>query len=779
MKMLIGKIYAFSIIIVISAYSAVFGQTIRISGKLYEKEEMKTVSNGVIFLNPGKISTITDNIGEYFFTCSPGRKQISAQVLGYKPVIIDLYANSDTIINIFLEVLPFELDEVTVTGEQVKNIRITQHGNFVVTPAAVHETPHLFSEPDLLKSLQLMPGVIAGKDGSSDIYVRGGGAGQNIILANGCYFYLPGHFLGLISSIDLDFLERSELYKDYFPAELGGGASSVMSLRFKEPKSDTLNANLRLGMLSSGFSAEKQFKKLNLNVSAGLKRGNYSVYAPVLKLFGSQEIDEFLPSKYSFYDGFINVGHNSKKLGKINYLFFGNFDKGNDENKTRSVKMDTVINDIDRVSTGWKSMVHALHWESLQKSSIKWEFDVNYNRLEMDREIVHETERFHLSESIRTDKSSYSFSPLINTLGTTFLVSGGDQKFAWSAGLTDKIKNFSPNIVSGMIRGDKETENKLGSITKVNEPVALVSIRSQITRMFQIDAGLRISGAFLKDVEFAVTEPRIRLSYNNGGVVSPHINYVRLSQFDHSVEGSNSGLRTMIWIPVSKDFGPEISDVISAGFQGRTDNDFVWSLSTYYKKIKGMLDYKSGASFVYDTTFADLLESIDGRAYGLEAGIIKETGKLTGSISYTWSRSKREFHALEGLIWIPSVSDRPHNINFSFKYHLNTGTSFGLNWVYQSGAPATMYEQETSYGEFFDVKNNIRYFDYHRMDISLRQIIYKRKFSISIDADIYNLYNRKNTFYFKKQYDWVQKMYYFKNISLFPIMPSLTITIKF
>ena len=297
--------------------------------------------------------------------------------------------------------------------------------------------------------------------------------------------------------------------------------------------------------------------------------------------------------------------------------------------------------------------------------------------------------------------------------------------------------------------------------------------------MFQIDAGLRISGAFLKDVEFAVTEPRIRLSYNNGGVVSPHINYVRLSQFDHSVEGSNSGLRTMLWIPVSKDFGPEISDVISAGFQGRTDNDFVWSLSTYYKKIKGMLDYKSGASFVYDTTFADLLESIDGRAYGLEAGIIKETGKLTGSISYTWSRSKREFHALEGLIWIPSVSDRPHNINFSFKYHLNTGTSFGLNWVYQSGAPATMYEQETSYGEFFDVKNNIRYFDYHRMDISLRQIIYKRKFSISIDADIYNLYNRKNTFYFKKQYDWVQKMYYFKNISLFPIMPSLTITIKF
>jgi hypothetical protein len=174
-----------------------------------------------------------------------------------------------------------------------------------------------------------------------------------------------------------------------------------------------------------------------------------------------------------------------------------------------------------------------------------------------------------------------------------------------------------------------------------------------------------------------------------------------------------------------------------------------------------------------------MLDRIDGRAYGLEIGLIKRKGKVTGSVSYTYSRSKREWFAPEGLIWIPSGADRPHNFNLVLKYYFKERTSFGLNWVYQSGAPATIYMHETSYGEFFETKNNIRYFDYHRLDLSFRQILYKRKFSIFIDADVYNVYNKKNTFYFKEAYDETEKRYYFKNISLFPIMPSLTVTIKY
>jgi hypothetical protein len=251
-----------------------------------------------------------------------------------------------------------------------------------------------------------------------------------------------------------------------------------------------------------------------------------------------------------------------------------------------------------------------------------------------------------------------------------------------------------------------------------------------------------------------------------------------VAQEEHAIEGSNAGLRTQLWLPLYKDFGPEITDVLSAGFQGQIKNDFSWSLDGYVKRSSGMLDFKPGASFIFDTSFVDMVDRIYLRAYGVEAGVMKKTGKLTGSASYTWSRSKREWYASEGLIWVPSTADRPHNLNITLKYYYKKRASLGLNFVYQSGIPATIYMHETSYGEFFERKNNIRYPVYHRLDLSFRRIIYKRKFTISLDADIYNIYNRKNTFYYKLIQDDGNKIYYFKNVALFPIMPSFTLTIN-
>jgi hypothetical protein len=214
------RIHTFLVIGLLLANSVIKGQSVKISGSLLDKNDGKPISGGVIFMNPGDQVVTTGRSGEYTFTSSQGKKLISTRVLGYKPANIKFVAISDTVINIQVSVSPYELDEVTIVGDSVKNVEITPRGSFILTPASLRETPKLFSEPDLLRSLQLLPGVIAGKDGSSDIYVRGGGVGQNIVLANGCYFFLPSHLLGFVSPYDLDFLESAELYKDYFPAEI-------------------------------------------------------------------------------------------------------------------------------------------------------------------------------------------------------------------------------------------------------------------------------------------------------------------------------------------------------------------------------------------------------------------------------------------------------------------------------------------------------------------------------------------------------------------------------
>jgi len=465
-----NKISIFWLVLILSAGTS-FGQTITVRGRVFDKETGQPVSHGLISINPGNISTTSDMNGDYLLYSSQGIRQLSAQVLGYRPLTIDFYAKSDTVIYLYLQVLPYELDEVTVTVEQVKNVRITQQGNIVITPAAMKETPRVFSEPDLMKSLQLMPGVIAGKDGSSDIYVRGGGAGQNIILANGCYFFLPSHFLGMLSPVDLDFLDNAQIYKDYFPAELGGGAGSVIALRFKKPRTDSLHAQLRLGMLSSGFTVELPVKSQNLNITAGLKRGNYGIIGFMQKKILPEEVIPFLPSDdYAFYDGYVSIDHSSENLGKISYLFFGNYDRGKQENEISSKNADTILFYLDRISTGWKSMVHALQWEPPAVNGLIWKLDLNYNRLTMDREMFRQTEKRFAAKLFDVIKTTYSFSPTSDIIGSSLTVSGKSENLRWRAGLSDRIRLFSPNITAKNISYKKSLKYTYGETVRLFEP---------------------------------------------------------------------------------------------------------------------------------------------------------------------------------------------------------------------------------------------------------------------------------------------------------------------
>lgn len=769
------------LIIIVFVNTVTQSQSIKISGKLFDKDNGKTIYSGIIFLNPGKLPSVTNDKGEFSFTTSSGTCQILTQVMGYKSSIINFEAISDTIINIYLQVSPVSLDEVTITGDSTKNVIITPHGSIVLTPAALNETPKLFSEPDLVKFLQLLPGVVSGKEGTSDFYVRGGGPGQNIAIADGCYFFLPSHLLGILSPYDLDFLESAELFKDYVPSDIGGGAASVLNLEFRKVHSDSLRANLRLGILSSGFTFETPFGKTNWHISAGIKRGNYSLYAPVLKKLVQKDVESFLPpNKYSFYDGFISISNNSPSVGKLSYLYFGNYDNGKDENKTTGQNGDTLTRYVDGMASGWTSMVHALQWEPPVRGTLKWKINLNYNQLTIGRKLYSESETYlNNSQLLNSASTKLSFYPSIRNLGLSTEVTKEVDNFTFSAGLSERYRLFSSDNYAENIIDGKVIQNNLSENNNINEISLYFSSVSLIAKMIQVDFGMRFNGSVIKDSKFLIAEPRFRASYNPGGLISPHINYVRLSQNDHAIEGSGAGLRTMLWLPLYKDFGPEVSDVLSAGLQFQRNKDFVWTFDAYYKKSFGMVDFKPGSSFIYDTSFVDLMDKIRGKAYGIETSVIKRTGKLTGSASYTYSRSKREWFAPEGVIWIPSLSDRPHSFNVNLKYYISKRISFGTTFVYQSGAPATIYMHETSYGEFFETKNNIRYFNYHRLDLSFRYIIPKDKFTFFLDADIYNVYNHNNTFYFKKVYDETEQRYYFKNISLFPIMPSLTLTIKY
>lgn len=757
------------------------GQLINIKGKLIDKENNRSIDGAIVLVNPGKLNTVSNQNGDFSFQCTPGGKEISIKVLGYKPTSLSFNAQSDSTIKIFLQVSPFEINEVRITGDSVKSIEISDHGSYILTPATIYENPKHFSEPDLIKSLQLLPGVVAGRDGTTDIFVRGGNAGQNIVLANGCYFFLPSHLLGIVSPYDLDFIEKSELIKDYFPAELGGGASSILRLDYHKQKSDSVRMQLRLGLLSSGIILKIPLKKINWGLTGGLKRGNYSLYAPLLKRILNKNVGDFLPpNSYSFYDAYLRLTHSSTKWGDLSYLFIGNSDNGEEGNKKSINSGDTLLVTTTGLTTGWNNKVHSIQWTLPFRGNLKWRYDLNFNKISMNRNIYLQSEKYlNNTELYESNKSSYSFFPTVHNLSSTILITNNNIKIGYSAGFYYRLRYFSPNVSATDIINETKRTNEFSGHYFISEPAAFFSTKILLINKIQLNGGLRFSGGFTNDTRFIIIEPRLRLALNPGKKVSPHINYVRLSQFDHSLEGSSAGLRSMLWLPISKDFGPEISDVLSAGVQGQINNSYIFVVDGYYKKISEMVDFKPGASFLYNTSFDDLLEKIKVNAFGLETFLIKRTGKFTGSLSYTYSRSKREWGTPAGLIWIPSNADRPHSANITMKYYMTEKLSVGLNWIFISGSPATIYIHETFYGKWFETKNNIRYPDYHRLDLSMRRTFTLNKFFINLEFDVCNVYNRKNTFYLQEAYDENRKTFIYRNVSLFPVMPSLTLTIKY
>ncbi len=249
--------------------SILTGQTCRISGCIRDQKN-NPVGAATLHISPDGKQTFSDNSGDYAFVLIPGSKELTVRILGYNTVTVKFWLETDTIININLELSPFELKEVLVFSDSSKNVKVTHYGSFIVTPSILNEIPKLFSEPDLLKSLQLLPGVTQGKEGTSKFSVRGGGAGQNVVMTDGCYFFLPDHLLGIVSPLDIDFLESAELYKDYFPSEIGTGASSVLNIEFRRAKVDSLGAQIRFGLLTSGINIDIPIKKTNWHLSGRL-----------------------------------------------------------------------------------------------------------------------------------------------------------------------------------------------------------------------------------------------------------------------------------------------------------------------------------------------------------------------------------------------------------------------------------------------------------------------------------------------------------------------------
>ncbi len=721
----------------------------------------------------------TNEYGFYSISLPKGNYTISYSVVGYssKEVLLDLSENKR--INMQLVSLSEKyktLNEIKVTAKkQDQNITDPLMGVERLNPNAIAKIPVIFGEKDIIKTMQLLPGVKSAGEGNSGFYVRGGSADQNLILLDEAPVYNASHLLGFFSTFNSDAIKDAVLYKGNQTANFGGRLSSVLDIKMNEGNSNRYNVSGGIGLIASRLNVEGPIVKDKASFLISGRR----TYADVFLGLS----DQFKGNTLYFYD--LNAKLNYR-LNTKNRLFLSGY-FGRDK-----LGLGTQFG-ID-----WGNATGTVRWNRI--ISGKWFSNTSFIVSAYDYKIA-----------ISNEILSFSVKSSINDLNLK-------HEYQYFANTRNKVK-FGVNVIRhSIIPGQIDVDE-----TSFINPIRLTPNKSlesalyitndwNATEKLTISYGIRASSFTMlgndqnvytynstgsvtntttyKDNEFVKTypviEPRVSMSYVYSKTASFKLAYARNAQYLHLISNTTTSTPTDLWIPSSINIKPEISDQVSFGwFKNFKENTYEMNIETYYKNMQNQIDYRNGADLQANEFIEGELLTGVGRAYGLEFVFKKKTGKLTGWIGYTLSRSERKIDGINSNNWYAAKQDRTHDLSVVAIYDLTPKLSISGLFVFYTGNavtfPSGKYELNGQTYFTFTERNGYRMPDYHRMDIGLTWMRKNTaKYESSWTFSIYNLYARENAFSIRfEQSETNPNVTEAIQTSLFKIVPSVTYNFKF
>jgi hypothetical protein len=735
---------------------------------------------GVSIYNPktGQ-GTSTNNYGFYSITQPQDSVTLIISYVGYERLTFKVNLNRNIEQNFSLK-SNSELAGVEVIGERSEKIKESTRMSTISVPIAqIKSLPALFGEVDVLKTLQLLPGVQSGGEGSSGLYVRGGSPDQNLILLDGAPVYNASHLFGFFSVFNADALNNVELIKGGFPARYGGRLSSVLDITMKEGNMNEVHGEGSVGIIAAKATVEAPIKK---DVSSFIISARRTYIDALIRPF--MNINTGVGGYY-FYD--LN--------GKVNYKF-GQRDRlylsaytGYDKFYMRYKLAD----ERNTARIGWGNLTTALRWNHILNSQLfanthftytKYQFDVGNDffstytdqngQLKTDKYLLHYFSNIR-DLSLKTD---FDYTPTANH----YIRFGGQYILhSFKPGALQEKGNF----------GDDQINNNRGTQVLGQEAAVYVEDDIRLSDRLKVNAGLRLSNFIVANKTYSGLEPRISGRYLLTEDLALKASYAKTNQFIHLLTNSTIGLPTDLWVPATKKVKPQSAEQIAMGL-ARTvfDDKFEVSLEGYYKKMSNLIEFNEGADFLgtTDNNWEDKVTSGQGWSYGLEFFVQKKLGRTTGWVGYTLAWANRKFAQLNNGEMYPYKYDRRHDISVVVSHKLSDEISLSGTWVYGTGNAITLDEARYYMGGAGEIgdshsRNNFRMAPYHRIDFSISQTK-KRKWGEIINTfGVYNAYNRKNPYfiYFDEGYSYSggQSRPAFKQISLFPILPSFSKSFKF
>jgi hypothetical protein len=743
-------------------------QNITISGYVKDASSKEALIGAtVVSTNAGR-GTSTNQYG--FYSLSVPATDTVELIISYTSYTIQakkITAKTDLRLVVLLEPSKENLKEVIVSSaaRNNRNVQKAQMGVIDVPLRAIKNLPVLAGERDIMKIIQLLPGVQGGQEGTTGFYVRGGNSDQNLIQLDEATVYNPNHLFGLFSTFNINAINNVRLIKGGFPPEFGGRLSSILDITMKEGNKIKYQAEGGLGLISDNLTIQGPIKK---NKSSFIVSGRRSHINAVLKAFSSSS------NSYKFYD--LNAKMNFE-LGKQDHLYFSFF-KGNDKANY------TEVNSLN-YQANFGNTTGTLRWNHLFGSKTFANTSVIYND-------------YHLA--LATSQNNYYsllYTGIRDFTVKTDLTISPNTKHKIKTGFAFIYHELAPASFSARVprNGNRLTLGRDTIAKRYSNEVAFYAGDDfDVSKKISFNYGIRVPLFTAYGKTYLFAEPRITAKISAGPNASVKASYTKMNQFLHLIPNSTAGLPTDIWIPGSKKTKPQNSTQYAIGyFRNFKNNAIETSVEVYYKKMDNQVLFSEGKQLRINVNIDSLLTYGKGESYGAEFFVKKNAGKLTGWISYTFSKTTQQFSELNFGKSFPFKYDRRHSLSITAGYQLNKHWSLNAVFVYSSGVAFTVPTGRVSTlnsatifeGNYYvyDARNNYRLAAYHRLDFSASYKKATKLFRVPVEYELvmgaYNIYSRQNPYFVYFTIDPVTTQPAAKQVSLLPIIPGISLNFKF
>ena len=785
-------------IFLISLFSFSQKEDILISGYVKSAESGETLIGANVVVKELNIGCTTNNYGFFSFTLQKGAYTLETSYIGYENTSINVSKSIDNII-FNLSKISYLTDEVIVKAKKEDaNIKNADMGKIELEVAQVDQIPVLMGEKDILKTIQLLPGIQSGSEGSSGFYVRGGGPDQNLILLDEAVVYNASHLFGFFSVFNSDAINNVDLIKGSMPANYGGRLSSVLDINMKDGNNKKFGATGGIGLISSKITVEGPIKKDTSSFIISARRTYFDIFAKPFV-----DTTAFAGSSYYFYD--LTTKANYQITPKDKIFLSGYF--GRDVFNFNSEDWGFNIN------MPWGNATASLRWNHLFNS-----------RLFMNTSLIFSEYKYEFNVSQELDSLPTSTTNMFSGIRDWNI----KNDFSYYPNVKHKIKfgsnyiyhKFNPTSFSGSY-DELELEEIINYYA--HEYGLYINDEYSLSDRILMKFGLRYSGFIqvgpferhVKDdseqigqvstdtiiqydrgdiVEtYSGFEPRFSVRYLINESSSLKFGFIQNYQYLHLTSVASSSLPTDVWLPSSDIVQPQFGRQFSLGYYKNFDkNKYETSAEVYYKTMENLVEYEDS----YIPGLAIGVENIDnnltfgdGESYGLELFLAKRTGALNGWIGYTLSKTTREFNELNNGNWYHAKYDRPHDLSIVLNYQISKRLNLSTVFVYASGnsltIPRSVYIIEgnpiTEWGD----RNSYRMDPYHRMDVALTlKNKETKKYESSWTLSIYNIYNRQNPYFIYFEPDGLlgsgdDVEIKAQQVSIFPIIPSISWNFNF